>query len=189
MLNAASRAQILINDLLDFSRVTTKAQPFQSIKLSEVLEGVLSDLEVRIEKSAVILEVEPLPIVEADALQMRQILQNLIGNALKFLREGVTPVVQVRSRVYIENAQEWCEIRVIDNGIGFEQQYAERIFQIFQRLHGRKTFEGTGIGLAICRKIAERHNGTLTAEGEPDQGATFIFTLPTHQLKEDLQDA
>jgi PAS domain S-box-containing protein len=189
MLNAASRAQILINDLLDFSRVTTKAQPFQSIKLSEVLEGVLSDLEVRIEKSAVILEVEPLPIVEADALQMRQILQNLIGNALKFLREGVTPVVQVRSRVYIENAQEWCEIRVIDNGIGFEQQYAERIFQIFQRLHGRKTFEGTGIGLAICRKIAERHNGTLIAQGEPDQGATFIFTLPTHQLKGDLHDA
>lgn len=189
MLNAASRAQILINDLLDFSRVTTKAQPFQPIKLSEVLEGVLSDLEVRIEKSGVILEVDPLPIVEADALQMRQILQNLIGNALKFIREGVTPMVQVRSRVYMENEQEWCEIRVIDNGIGFEQQYAERIFQIFQRLHGRKTFEGTGIGLAICRKIAERHNGTLIAQGELDQGATFIFTLPTHQLKGDLQDA
>ena len=189
MLNAASRAQILINDLLDFSRVTTKAQPFQPIKLSEVLEGVLSDLEVRIEKSGVILEVDRLPIVEADAMQMRQILQNLIGNALKFLREGVTPVVQVRSRVYMENEQEWCEIRVIDNGIGFEQQYAERIFQIFQRLHGRKTFEGTGIGLAICRKIAERHNGTLIAQGELDQGATFIFTLPTHQLKGDLQDA
>jgi PAS domain S-box-containing protein len=189
MLNAASRAQILINDLLDFSRVTTKAQPFQPIELSEVLEGVLSDLEVRIEKSGVILEVDPLPVVEADALQMRQILQNLIGNALKFLREGVTPVVQVRSRVYIKNEQEWCEIRVIDNGIGFEQQYAERIFQIFQRLHGRKTFEGTGIGLAICRKIAERHNGTLIAQGEPDRGATFIFTLPTHQPKGDLQDA
>jgi len=189
MLNAASRAQILINDLLDFSRVTTKAQPFQPISLAEVLEGVLSDLEVRIEKSGVILEVDRLPIVEADALQMRQILQNLIGNALKFLREGVTPVVQVRSRVYMENEQEWCEIRVIDNGIGFEQQYAERIFQIFQRLHGRKTFEGTGIGLAICRKIAERHNGTLIAQGELDQGATFIFTLPTHQLKGDLQDA
>jgi len=189
MLNAASRAQILINDLLDFSRVTTKAQPFQPIKLSEVLEGVLSDLEVRIEKSGVILEVDPLPIVEADALQMRQILQNLIGNALKFLREGVTPVVQVRSRVYMENEQEWCEIRVIDNGIGFEQQYAERIFQIFQRLHGRKTFEGTGIGLAICRKIAERHNGTLRAEGDPEQGATFIFTLPIHQPQGDLHDA
>jgi PAS domain S-box-containing protein len=189
MLNAASRAQILINDLLEFSRVTTKAQPFQPIKLSEVLEGVLSDLEVRIEKSGVILEVDPLPIVEADALQMRQILQNLIGNALKFIREGVTPVVQVRSRVYMENEQEWCEIRVIDNGIGFEQQYAERIFQIFQRLHGRKTFEGTGIGLAICRKIAERHNGTLIAQGELNQGATFIFTLPTHQPQGDLQDA
>jgi PAS domain S-box-containing protein len=189
MLNAASRAQILINDLLDFSRVTTKAQPFQPISLSEVLDGVLSDLEVRIEKTGVILEVDPLPIVEADALQMRQILQNLIGNALKFVREGVTPVVQVRSRVYMENEQEWCEIRVIDNGIGFEQQYAERIFQIFQRLHGRKTFEGTGIGLAICRKIAERHNGTLIAQDELNQGATFIFTLPIHQLQGDLQDA
>lgn len=189
MLNAASRAQILINDLLDFSRVTTKAQPFQPIELSEVLEGVLSDLEVRIEKSGVILEVDRLPVVEADAMQMRQILQNLIGNALKFLREGVTPVVQVRSRVYMENEQEWCEVRVIDNGIGFEQQYAERIFQIFQRLHGRKTFEGTGIGLAICRKIAERHNGTLIAQGELNQGATFIFTLPTHQPTGDLQDA
>ena len=188
MLNAASRAQILINDLLDFSRVTTKAQPFQPIKLSEVLEGVLSDLEVRIEKSGVILEVDPLPIVEADALQMRQILQNLIGNALKFIREGVTPVVQVRSRVYMENEQEWCEVRIIDNGIGFEQQYAERIFQIFQRLHGRKTFEGTGIGLAICRKIAERHNGTLIAQGELNQGATFIFTLPIHQPQGELQD-
>ncbi len=189
MLNAASRAQILINDLLAFSRVTTKAQPFQPIKLSEVLEGVLSDLEVSIEESGVILEIDPLPIIEADALQMRQILQNLIGNSLKFLRDGVTPVVQVRSRIYSECGEDWCEIRVIDNGIGFEQQYAERIFQIFQRLHGRKTFEGTGIGLAICRKIAERHNGTLTAVGEPDQGATFIFTLPTHQSQGDVPDA
>ena len=189
MLNAANRAQILINDLLEFSRVTTKAQPFKPIKLSEILEGVLSDLEVRIEKSGAILEVDPLPVVEADALQMRQILQNLIGNSLKFLRDGVTPVVQVRSRVYLEHGQDWCEIRVIDNGIGFEQQYAERIFQVFQRLHGRKTFEGTGIGLAICRKIAERHNGTLTAEGELEQGATFIFTLPIYQPKRELHDA
>ena len=189
MLNAANRAQILINDLLTFSRVTTKAQPFQAIELSEVLEGVLSDLEVSIEKSGVILEIDPLPVVDADALQMRQILQNLIGNALKFIRGGVTPLVQVRSRVYFEAGKDWCEIRIIDNGIGFEQQYAERIFQIFQRLHGRKNFEGTGIGLAICRKIAERHNGTLTALGELDRGATFIFTLPIHQTQGDFPDA
>jgi len=189
MLNAASRAQILINDLLTFSRVTTQAQPFQAIELSEVLAGVLSDLEISIEKSGVILEIDPLPVVDADALQMRQILQNLLGNALKFVREGVTPLVQVRSRVYAEAGKDWCEIRIIDNGIGFEQQYADRIFQIFQRLHGRKTFEGTGIGLAICRKIAERHNGTLTAVGELDRGATFIFTLPIHQAQGDLLDA
>lgn len=181
MLNAASRAQVLINDLLMFSRVTTKAQPFDQVNLAEVLQGVLSDLEIRIEQTGATVEVDPLPILEADALQMRQILQNLIGNALKFSQEGVAPIVQVRSRIYSHNSQDWCELRVIDNGIGFDQKYTDRIFQIFQRLHGRGTYEGTGIGLAICRKIAERHNGTLTATSAPNQGATFIFTLPIYQ--------
>jgi PAS domain S-box-containing protein len=180
MLNAAGRAQILINDLLAFSRVTTKAQPFESVDLTEILEGVLSDLEIRIEQTKATVEIDPLPKVEADALQMRQILQNLLSNALKFKQEDVVPVVQVRSQQYQHQGQDWCEIRVIDNGIGFEQKYTDRIFQIFQRLHGRGTYEGTGIGLAICRKIAERHGGTLTAESEPGKGATFIFNIPCH---------
>ncbi|CAN1210612.1 histidine kinase [Tumidithrix helvetica PCC 7403] len=187
MLNAAGRAQILINDLLAFSRVTTKSKPFESVDLAEVLEGVLSDLEVRIAQTGATLEIDRLPVIDADPMQMRQILQNLIGNALKFQQEGIAPVVQVRSQIYPLHGQDWCEIRVIDNGIGFEQKYVDRIFQIFQRLHGRQTFEGTGIGLAICRKIAERHNGTLTAESEPDRGATFIFTLPIHQPTGELQ--
>ncbi len=183
MLNAAGRAQILINDLLSFSRVTTQAKPFVPVNLSEVLNGVLSDLEIRIEQTGASVEFDQLPIVDADEMQMRQILQNLISNALKFRQEGVAPLVQVRSRIFSQDDQEYCEIRVIDNGIGFEQKYTDRIFQIFQRLHGRGTYEGTGIGLAICRKIAERHGGSLVAESKPNQGATFIFTLPIHQPK------
>ena len=189
MLNAAGRAQVLINDLLSFSRVTTQAKPFTPVDLSEVLDGVLSDLEIRIEQTGATVEIDRLPTIDADAMQMRQILQNLIGNALKFRQEGVTPLVQVRSRIFTKLGEEYCEIRVIDNGIGFEQKYTDRIFQIFQRLHGRGTYEGTGIGLAICRKIAERHGGSLVAESEPNQGATFIFTLPIHHLQGDFHDA
>jgi len=189
MLNAAGRAQVLINDLLSFSRVTTQAKPFVKIDLSEILDGVLSDLEIRIEQTGATVERDRLPVIDADAMQMRQILQNLIGNALKFRQEGVTPLVQVRSRMVTKHGEECCEIRVIDNGIGFEQKYTDRIFQIFQRLHGRGTYEGTGIGLAICRKIAERHGGSLVAESEPNQGATFIFTMPIHQAQGDAHDA
>ena len=178
MLNAAERAQTLINDLLSFSRVTTKAKPFDEVDLAKVLAGVLSDLEIRIEQTNATVEVDPLPVIRADALQMRQILQNLISNALKFQQTGIPPVVQVRSRLYTHASKDYCELRVIDNGIGFEQKYADRIFGIFERLHGRKEYQGSGIGLAICRKIAERHGGSLTAQSEPGQGATFVLTLP-----------
>jgi PAS domain S-box-containing protein len=189
MLNAAGRAQVLINDLLSFSRVTTQAKPFTPVDLSEILDGVLSDLEIRIEQTGATVERDHLPTIDADAMQMRQILQNLIGNALKFRQEGIAPLVQVRSRMLTKHGEEYCEIRVIDNGIGFEQKYTDRIFQIFQRLHGRGTYEGTGIGLAICRKIAERHGGSLLAESEPNRGATFIFTMPIHHLQGDFLDA
>ncbi len=164
MLNAAGRAQVLINDLLAFARITTQAHPFETVDLSKELKGVLSDLEIQIEQTEATVEVDPLPVVDADPLQMRQILQNLIGNALKFRQANVAPIVQVRTQVYAQDGQDWCEIRIIDNGIGFDQKYTDRIFQIFQRLHNRTTYEGTGIGLAICRKIAERHGGTLTAQ-------------------------
>ncbi len=178
MLNAAGRAQVLINDLLAFARITTQAHPFETVDLAEELKGVLSDLEIQIEQTSATIEVDPLPRVDADPLQMRQIFQNLIGNALKFRQANVAPVVQVRVQVYAHDGQDWCAIRIIDNGIGFEQKYTDRIFQIFQRLHNRTTYEGTGIGLAICRKIAERHGGTLTAQSQPEQGTTFTFTLP-----------
>jgi light-regulated signal transduction histidine kinase (bacteriophytochrome) len=138
---------------------------------------VLSDLEVRIEQTGARIEVADLPALDADPMQMRQLLQNLIGNALKFRREHFKPLVKVSSRP-VNGAH--CELRVEDNGIGFDMKYLERIFGMFQRLHGREHYEGTGVGLAICRKIAERHGGQITAESAPGRGATFIVTLPVH---------
>jgi light-regulated signal transduction histidine kinase (bacteriophytochrome) len=172
---------VLINDLLTFSRVTTKAKDFASINLDEILEGVLSDLEVQIERTAATVEFDPLPKIEADPSQMRQLLQNLITNAIKFRKENVAPIVQIRVNPIHQDDRAAYEIRVIDNGIGLEQKYSDRIFQMFQRLHGRNAYEGTGIGLAICRKIVERHGGMIAVESQIDQGATFILTLPLKQ--------
>ncbi len=184
MRHSAARMRTLINDLLTFSRVTTKAQPFQPIDLGKVAREVVADLEGRLQQTGGRVEVGELPTVEADPLQMRQLFQNLIGNGLKFHRPDVPPVVTVEARVVtVPSAAPVCELRVRDNGIGFEEQYADRIFQVFQRLHGRQEFEGTGIGLAICRKIAERHGGTITAHSQSGQGATFLVTLPVNQPK------
>ncbi len=181
MLNAANRAQVLINDLLAFSRITTKAQSFVPISLDEVLEGVLSDLEVRVEQTGTTIICAPLPVIEADPSQMRQLFQNLISNAIKFCKDNVAPIIQIIVQMIQKDDHDFYEIRVIDNGIGFDPKYSDRIFQMFQRLHGRNAYEGTGIGLAICRKIVERHGGMITVESQIDQGATFIITLPLKQ--------
>lgn len=190
MQSAARRMQALINDLLVFSRVESKAQPCVPINLAEVAREVISDLEVHIEQTGGRVEVGALPTLEADPLQMRQLLQNLIGNALKFRRAGEPPVVRVHGVVLPERRQrslpsagdssagQLCQILVTDNGIGFDEKYLDRIFTVFQRLHGRDVYEGTGIGLAVCRKIAVRHGGDITARSAPGQGATFIVTLP-----------
>ncbi len=180
MQNAATRMQALIDGLLVYSRVTTKAQPFVTVDLNAVVREVLDDLEVRIEQLQARVEVGELPTVEADPLQMRQLFQNLIGNALKFHREGVAPVVRVRSEP-LNGSEGQYRIMVEDNGVGFDEKYADRLFQVFQRLHGRSEYEGTGIGLAICRKIIERHGGSITAQSAPDRGATFVVTLPLKQ--------
>jgi two-component system sensor kinase FixL len=176
MQNAAERMRQLIDDLLVFSRVTTRGQPFAPVDLSVVAHQVLSDLDVTIEKTAGRVEIGPLPTIEADATQMRQLLQNLIGNALKFRRPEEPPRVRVAAELIDGGAQ--CRLTVTDNGIGFDEKYLDRIFTIFQRLHSRHEYEGTGVGLAICRKIAERHGGTITASSRPGQGAVFVVTLP-----------
>jgi signal transduction histidine kinase len=188
MQNAAGRMRILIQDLLEFSRVSSKSQPFDSVDLQEIVLGVLSDLETRIEETQSSVKVGNLPTLDADPLQMRQLFQNLIGNALKFRRSEEPLRIEINSKSLhiMQNngktkAVETCQITVADNGIGFEQKYTDRIFRVFQRLHSRSDYDGTGIGLAVCAKIAERHGGSIMAEGIPNQGATFIVTLPYQQ--------
>ena len=178
MMNAAARGQSLIQGLLAFSRVTTKAQPPVPVDLAETAREVTSDLEARIADAGGQVEIGELPVIEADPLQMRQLLQNMIGNALKFRRPGEPPVVRLGARSLGHNG---FEIEVSDNGIGFEQKYVDRIFKLFQRLHERGVYEGSGMGLAICRKIVERHGGTITARSAPGLGTTFLIDLPAHQ--------
>jgi two-component system sensor kinase FixL len=189
MLNAASRMQNLINDLLAFSRVTTKAQPFSKVNLNEILEGVLSDLEVTISQTNARIEAEKLPVIEAEPIQMRQLFQNLIANAIKFRKADTQPHIRIYTRQIQRKAHliatpgdQLLEINFEDNGIGFDEKYLDKIFNVFQRLEGQK-YEGSGIGLAICRKIAIRHGGNITARSQPGQGSTFIVTLATKQPK------
>ncbi|HYO59043.1 sensor histidine kinase [Archangium sp.] len=179
MLKAASRMSRLINDLLAFARVGSRAQPSSRVSMDSIAHDVLSDLETSIEQAGATVTLGELPSLEADPTQMRQLLQNLLSNALKFRREGVAPAITLRGSVDAKAHR--CELEVEDNGIGFEEKYRDRIFDVFQRLHGHGRYEGTGIGLAICRKIVERHGGSITARSTPGQGSTFIISLPLVQ--------
>jgi signal transduction histidine kinase len=186
---AATRMRSLIDAILSYSRITTKAQPFVPVDLGLTAREVLSDLEGRLSQTGGRVDIGRLPTVDADPMQMRQLLQNLIGNALKFHRPGEAPVVAVESRLLSAEgdgprAARRYEVSVRDNGIGFEETYLDRIFDVFQRLHGRQEYEGTGMGLAICRRIVERHGGSITATSAPDKGAAFMFTLPSQHHEE-----
>jgi PAS domain S-box-containing protein len=182
MQSASARMRTLIDDLLAFSRVIRNSAPFEPVDLTRIAREVLGDLEMRLEKSGGQVDIGALPAVEADPTQMRQLLLNLIGNALKFQPPGGRPLVKVQGRTFASGSgEEYCELTVQDNGIGFEEQYAEKIFAVFQRLHGRGEYEGTGVGLAVCRRITDRHQGTVIAHGQPGKGATFIVTLPVRQ--------
>jgi light-regulated signal transduction histidine kinase (bacteriophytochrome) len=195
MQSAAARMQALINDLLTFSRVISSQQPFVEVDLNTVIKGVLSDLEVRIEQTKAVLQVGVLPGIEADPLQMRQLFQNLISNALKFQPAGQQPVLEIHAEVIKgqfagtpeeDPYAEQCQITIRDNGIGFEEKYLDKIFAVFQRLHGRNEFEGTGVGLAVCRRITDRHGGVITARSQLGQGATFIVTVPVRRPNTEL---
>lgn len=180
--HASGRMRALINDLLIFSRVTSKQQPFEKVDLNQVAREVLCDIEIKIADSEGAVEVGGLPVIEADALQMRQLFQNLISNGLKFHRPGVPPRVSIKARLVGET---YAEIVFADNGIGIETAYFERIFRVFERLHTRNEYEGTGVGLAICKKIAERHNGSIQVESEPGKGTQFLVHLPLQQNQSD----
>lgn len=183
MEDAAGRMRTLIASLLELSRVSTEPSETSPVRLSDVLEQTLSDLEHRIEETGARIEAGTLPTVRADATQLGQVLQNLLSNALKFRREEVAPVVRVYTlddcgEEPAHDGGPWVCLAVEDNGIGIDPALTEDIFQPFRRLHGRSAYEGTGIGLAICKQIAERHGGTIRAEPLPTSGTRFILTLP-----------
>jgi two-component system sensor kinase FixL len=178
---AVSRMQALIDALLSYSRVTSRSLPFESISLKEIVHEVMSDLDVLIESKGASLHLEELPSIEADPVQMRQLFQNLISNSFKFASKNETPQVRIHSEMLGGSKSGFLSIFVEDNGIGFDEKFVEQIFYPFERLHSRAAYEGLGMGLAICRKIVERHGGVIEAKGLPGKGATFIITLPIRQ--------
>ena len=184
MKNAAQRMSNLINDLLEFSRVTTRGIDFTDTNLNSILNDILSDLEIAINESNAQVITVDMPIIQADPSQMHQLFLNLISNAVKFRAPNVNPVIDIGFERINEFSEEhnskvsWHVITVKDNGIGFSAEYADKIFVPFQRLHGRSQYKGTGIGLSVCRRIVERHGGTITAISTPNEGATFIIKLP-----------
>lgn len=186
MRSAANRMQVMVNDLLAYSRVTSRASAFVPVDLNRIAAEVIEDLEVRIGDSQGKVLVDPLPVIVADNSQIRQLLQNLITNGLKFHRKDVPPVVKVtcEDMVSSTNGKPHEEIILVveDNGIGFDEKYLDRIFLPFQRLHSHDVFEGSGIGLAICRKIVERHGGTITAKSTLGSGSRFIIRLPRYPV-------
>jgi light-regulated signal transduction histidine kinase (bacteriophytochrome) len=169
----AKRMQSLINDLLLYSRVGTKGKAFAPTPLEPVLAGALANLAIAIDEAKAEITHDPLPTISGDPTQLLQLFQNLIGNALKFRRN-----VPVRIQIGAQREGSDWRISVTDNGIGIDPQYAERIFMIFQRLHTREEYPGTGIGLSVCKKIVERHGGRIWVEPAPESGSVFTFTLP-----------
>jgi PAS domain S-box-containing protein len=191
MQSAASRMQTLIDDLLAFSRISRTTEPFWKGDIGGIISGILEDLEVAIEQKKAVITYGSFPEIEMIPTQIRQLFQNLISNALKFSRKDVVPRIEISAEL-VEGSQlpqartmyrdaTFCRITVKDNGIGFDNKYLDRIFIIFQRLHGRNEFEGTGIGLAICKKIAEYHNGFISAESKLNEGSRFEIFLPINQ--------
>lgn len=183
---ASERMSALIDDLLSFSRVTTKQHPFVMVDLNVVMHRVLDDLDFAIEDSHAQLHIDPLPTIDADTSQIAQVFMNLIANSLKFRAANERPIIAVTcveniASPMVDDNRAWCCIKFSDQGIGFEKQYTDRVFSLFQRLHGRNEYSGTGIGLALCRKIIERHGGTITAESELGNGAVFTIYLPMRQ--------
>ncbi|MEQ9443294.1 MAG: ATP-binding protein [Cyclobacteriaceae bacterium] len=189
MQHAAQRMQVLIDDLLKYSRVGRVQNDFESIDLNVLIQEVLSDMETTIEEAQAVVDVKDLPTIEGEPIQLRQLFQNLISNAIKFKKDNSLPHITVsaqpvkseESDIPMSGEDMSYEIMVKDNGIGFDEKYLDRIFNIFQRLHGRNQYPGTGIGLAICRKIIENHQGDIFATSKLDEGATFHVILPQQQ--------
>lgn len=183
VIESSKRMTGLINDLLDYSRLSV-APVFSEISLRQLINEIINDLELTILEKNAVIEIGELPTLKIIPAQMRQVFQNLISNSLKFSKEGIPPVIKISSEfINMEDGEQFCRISVSDNGIGFNDKYIDKMFAIFQRLNARESYEGTGIGLAIVKKVIEKHNGTITAYGREGEGATFVMTLPVHQTE------
>ncbi|MGZ8538035.1 MAG: sensor histidine kinase [Flavisolibacter sp.] len=184
IVRASERMQSLINDLLRFSRQTSTSEDFSSIPLNTLMLEVLADMEVEIDKTSAQIQVDPLPLIWAIPSQMRQLFQNLISNAVKFRKKDSIPLVHI----YTVPDKNLHRIVIQDNGIGFDPKYADEIFMVFKRLHSYHEFEGSGVGLSICKKIIDRHNGMIRAESKIGSGSRFIIDLPVVEYKTKLTE-
>lgn len=182
MISACERMQNLIDDLLTFSRTNSTPKEFEKTDLNKLAKDIKNDLKESLDEKKAILQIDPLPAVNVIPFQFKQLIENLILNSLKYHKPGITPVIKIFAQKTTlpgeETGKSYYRISITDNGIGFEQEYAARIFELFQRLHGKHEYPGTGLGLAICKKIVQNHNGIIQAEGKPGQGATFSIYLP-----------
>lgn len=192
MMTSAKNMRILIDNLLEFSRTTRSTYNFVPVDLNIVMQTVLEELDLKITENQAVIEISTLPEVEAVEAEMKQLFSNLVSNAIKFRNPEIPPVVKItykvtslddRSKYQLPHDREYVTISVMDNGIGFEEEYAMRIFQIFQRLHGKSEYPGSGIGLAICKKIVDNHNGVILTESKLGKGANFIVILPVKQIQ------
>ncbi len=188
MQNSAERMQALIKDLLAFSRISVADRKFETIDIDKLIEEVKEEFKERLEETQAVIEMHGSCKVNVIAFQFRQVLQNLISNALKFAKPGVPPHVIIQCRtvksdkvdfVKLMPKKEYNQISIIDNGIGFEAEYTDKIFKVFEKLHSKDEFAGTGIGLAIVKKIVENHHGFITAKSEPTKGTSFDIFIPT----------
>lgn len=182
--NGSARLQNLIKDILSYSRLTENADSFVRSDLNAILNEIVLDLEFKIQDSGAIIKIDRLPELVVSPRQIRQLFQNLLGNALKFSKKGVAPEIQIKYDIteVQDKSQLYCNIYVQDNGIGFDQDYAEQIFNLFKRLNDTSEFEGTGIGLAICKKIIEQHKGIISAKSVVNEGSVFTISLPVNSI-------
>jgi light-regulated signal transduction histidine kinase (bacteriophytochrome) len=186
---SADRMQKLINDLLDYARLSSNVTP-EEIDLNKIVDEVVTDFDYLVDANKAVIKTDNLPVIQGIPGQMRQVFQNLIGNSLKFAKEGLVPLIEITSDIIADKkfdskkseSGSYCRIVVKDNGIGFDENYIDKIFIIFQSLHDRNSYDGTGIGLSIAKKIVEKHNGIITAESRVGEGASFIIILPLNSI-------
>lgn len=190
MIAATENMRTLIDNLLEFSRTSRISEPFVTVDLNQTIASVLSDLELKIDETGAVIDTDRLPVLEGIPMQLRQMFTNLLTNAFKFRKKDHKPHITISCRQLtdvekdeysLQPQRRWYRMSVQDEGIGFEQEFSEKIFKIFQRLHGKAEYPGSGIGLAICKKIVENHRGIIFARSQPGQGAEFVIIVPENQ--------